>query len=57
VAAVLPLLAAKIALGGVVLCETERDANLPEHAGALTLVNAYNNVQINVSRYERGEEA
>lgn len=33
VAAVLPLLAAKMALGGVVLCETEREANLPEQAG------------------------
>ncbi|MFR6664258.1 MAG: 16S rRNA (guanine(966)-N(2))-methyltransferase RsmD [Gemmiger sp.] len=38
VAAVLPLLAAKMAPGGVVLCETEREANLPEQAGALTLV-------------------
>ena len=37
-AAVLPLLAAKMAPGGVVLCETEREADLPEQAGALTLV-------------------
>ena len=29
VAAVLPLLAAKMAPGGVVLCETEREADLP----------------------------
>ena len=34
VAAVLPLLAAKMAPGGVVLCETEREADLPEQAGA-----------------------
>ena len=57
VAAVLPLLAAKMALGGVVLCETEREAELPEQAGALTLVKQYNYGKIKVSRYERGEEA
>ena len=56
VAAVLPLLAAKMAPGGVVLCETEREANLPEQAGALTLVKQYNYGKIKVSRYERGEE-
>ena len=57
VAAVLPLLAAKMAPGGVVLCETEREADLPEQAGALTLVKQYNYGKIKVSRYERGEEA
>ena len=56
VAAVLPLLAAKMASGGVVLCETEREADLPEQAGALTLVKQYNYGKIKVSRYERGEE-
>ena len=56
VAAVLPLLAAKMAHGGVVLCETEREADLPEQAGALTLVKQYNYGKIKVSRYERGEE-
>ena len=57
VAAVLPLLAAKMAPGGVVLCETEREADLPEQAGTLTLVKQYNYGKIKVSRYERGEEA
>ena len=56
VAAVLPLLAAKMAPGGVVLCETEREADLPEQAGTLTLVKQYNYGKIKVSRYERGEE-
>ena len=56
VAAVLPLLAAKMAPGGGVLCETEREADLPEQAGALTLVKQYNYGKIKVSRYERGEE-
>ena len=56
VLAVLPLLAAKMAPGGVVLCETEREADLPEQAGALTLVKQYNYGKIKVSRYERGEE-
>ena len=41
---------------GVVLCETEREADLPEQAGALTLVKQYNYGKIKVSRYERGEE-
>ena len=54
---VLPLLAAKMAPGGVVLCETEREADLPEQAGSLTLVKQYNYGKIKVSRYERGEEA
>ena len=53
---VLPLLAAKMAPGGVVLCETEREVDLPEQAGALTLVKQYNYGKIKVSRYERGEE-
>jgi 16S rRNA (guanine966-N2)-methyltransferase len=53
----LALLAAKMAPGGVVLCETEREADLPEQAGALTLVKQYNYGKIKVSRYERGEEA
>ena len=57
VTAVLPLLAAKMAPGGVVLCETEREADLPEQAGSLTLVKQYNYGKIKVSRYERGEEA
>ena len=52
-----PLLAAKMAPGGVVLCETEREADLPEQAGSLTLVKQYNYGKIKVSRYERGEEA
>ena len=51
-----PLLAAKMAPGGVVLCETEREADLPEQAGTLTLVKQYNYGKIKVSRYERGEE-
>ena len=55
-AAVLPRRAAKMAPGGVVLCETEREADLPEQAGALTLVKQYNYGKIKVSRYERGEE-
>ena len=56
VAAVLPLLAAKMAPGGVVLCETEREADLPEQAGALTLVKQYNYGELKVGRYERGVE-
>ena len=54
VAAVLPLLAAKMAPRRGVLCETEREADLPEQAGTLTLVKQYNYGKIKVSRYERG---
>ena len=39
----------------MVLCETEREADLPEQAGSLTLVKQYNYGKIKVSRYERGK--
>lgn len=55
--AVLPLLADKLAPGGVVLAETEREAVLPVHSGALVRTKQYYYGKIMVSRYEReGQE-
>ena len=56
VAAVLPLLAAKMAPRRGRALRAEREADLPEQVGALTLVKQYNYGKIKVSRYERGEE-
>ena len=52
---VLPLLARSMAPGGVVLCESERDAVLPPEAAGLRLVRQYQYGKILVSRYEREE--
>lgn len=52
--AVLPVLAERMAPGGVVLCESERDAALPERAGELERVKQYVYGKIMVTRYERG---
>lgn len=53
--AVLPALAPKMAPNGVVLCESERDAELPEQAGELRRVKQYFYGKIMVTRYERGD--
>lgn len=52
-ARVLPPLARSVAPGGVVLCESELTAQLPEEAGGLRLVKQYKYGKILVSRYER----
>lgn len=54
---VLPALADKVATGGVVLAESEREAALPERAGALVLAKQYYYGKIMVSRYEKEEQA
>ena len=54
---VLPALADKVAPGGVVLAESEREAALPECAGALVLAKQYYYGKIMVSRYEKEEQA
>ena len=54
---VLPALADKVAPGGVVLAESEREATLPERAGALVLAKQYYYGKIMVSRYEKEEQA
>lgn len=55
-ARVLPVLARSVAPGGVVLCESELDADLPPRAAELALVKQYKYGKILVSRYERGEQ-
>ena len=56
-AAVLPALESKVAPGGVVLCESEREADLPETVGSLTRTKQYIYGKIMVSRYEKEEQA
>lgn len=55
-AAVLPALESKVAPGGVVLCESEREADLPETVGSLTRTKQYIYGKIMVSRYEKEEQ-
>ena len=54
---VLPALQDKLAAGGVILAETEREAELPERVGALVRTKQYYYGKIMVSRYEREEQA
>lgn len=49
---VLPMVAPMVAPAGVVLCETEADAELPAQAGALQLKKQYHYGAVMVSRYE-----
>ena len=54
---VLPALEHCVAQGGVVLCESESEAELPETVGTLHLQKQYKYGKIKVSRYEReGQE-
>ena len=52
-ARVLPELSRVVAPGGVVLCESEREAVLPETAGELTRIRQYTYGKILVTRYEK----
>lgn len=54
---VLPALEHCVADGGVVLCESEAEAALPETAGALVLKKQYRYGKIKVSRYEKEVQA
>lgn len=56
VAKALPQLAVHMAPGGVVLCETELDAELPEQVEGLVLAKQYKYGKILVSRYEKEEQ-
>lgn len=55
-AKVLPLLERSLAPGGVILCESELQAELPSQTGSLHLVKQYKYGKILVSRYEREEQ-
>lgn len=52
-AKVLPVLERSVVPGGVVLCESELEAELPQQVGSLHLVKQYKYGKILVSRYER----
>lgn len=54
---VLPLLAPCVAPGGVVLCESEREAVLPSQVGGLVLAKQYRYGKIMVTRYEKEVQA
>lgn len=54
---VLPLLAPRVAPGGVVLCESEPEAELPAQAAGLVKTKQYRYGKILVSRYEREGQA
>ena len=53
--ALLPQLGRVMAPGGVALCESEREAELPLRAGALVLKKQYRYGTVLVSRYEKEE--
>lgn len=55
--ALLPAVDRVTAPGGVVLCETEREATLPEAAGGLTLTKRYQYGTVAVWRYEKERKA
>ena len=55
-AKVLPLLERSLAPGGVILCESELQAELPPQVGGLRLIKQYKYGKILVSRYEREEQ-
>ena len=57
IAKILPLLSAKIAEGGTVICETEKTAQLPEEAGDLILHRSYKYGKIKVTIYHKKESA
>ena len=54
---VLPALQDKLAPGGVILAESEREADLPEQVGSLVRTKQYFYGKIMVSRYESEGEA
>lgn len=57
IAQVLPALQEKLAPGGVILAESEREAVLSERVGVLVCTKQYFYGKIMVSRYEREEQA
>ena len=52
----LPLLAQKMSPGGVILCETAQEDELPQAAGAFVLKKSYRYGRIKVSVYRRPQE-
>ena len=55
--AVLPAVVQQMAPGGIILCETERNEQLPEQAGAYALTKTYFYGKAKITAYRRQEEA
>ncbi|WP_071432441.1 16S rRNA (guanine(966)-N(2))-methyltransferase RsmD [Angelakisella massiliensis] len=55
-AAALPLAAEKMSPGGVILCETGKEEELPEQAGDFVLYRTYRYGKIKLWVYRRGQE-
>ena len=55
--AVLPAVVQQMAPGGIILCETERNEQLPEQAGDYTLTKTYFYGKAKITAYRRQEEA
>lgn len=53
---VLPLLSEKMSPGGIIICETERQENLPESAGEFKLFKEYRYGKAKLTTYRLGEE-
>lgn len=56
VVSVLPLLSEKMSDGGVIICETAREEELPQNAGRFTLYKEYKYGKIKLTVYRIGEE-
>ena len=55
--AVLPAVVQQMAPGGIILCETERNEQLPEQAGDYALTKTYFYGKAEITAYRRPEEA
>ena len=55
--AVLPAVVQQMAPGGIILCETERNEQLPEQAGDYALTKTYFYGKAKITAYRRQEEA
>ena len=55
-AELLPLLSSAVVPGGVVICETERDCEMPERSGSLVLKKQYNYGKTSVWQYIAASE-
>lgn len=53
---VLPLLAGRMSAGGVILCETEKNEQLPDVAGTFTLKKEYRYGKAKITTYRQGDK-
>jgi len=53
---VLPLLSERMAPGGIIICETQKEENLPDSAGSFKKVKEYRYGKAKLTTYRLGEE-